>query len=216
LCTSCPNPNSNILKFPFYVKKISSIAICFGYRPAALIFVVCVPIQPHTRFSFSFFTRRVLGSGAPDHATWSSSSPALSSAPRWLEKSWLPMVISSRRRPWVFKYPAVEPLCSSQRSLLASLSGLLQAGARCQPRAATGGHERDRCVLQPQAVRSPLRDPASSLAHALSFPGADAHGRALPAPFLMCARSAPVLPRAPCSVSIFGAKHPVAARYSSK
>lgn len=33
------------------------------------------------------------------------SSPALSSAPRWLEKSWLPMVISSRRRPWGLQIP---------------------------------------------------------------------------------------------------------------
>jgi hypothetical protein len=33
------------------------------------------------------------------------SSPALSSTPRWLEKSWLPMVISSRRRPWGLQIP---------------------------------------------------------------------------------------------------------------
>jgi hypothetical protein len=33
------------------------------------------------------------------------SSPALSSAPRWLEKSWLPMVISSQRRPWGLQIP---------------------------------------------------------------------------------------------------------------
>jgi hypothetical protein len=30
LCTSCLDPNSNILKFPFYLKKISSLDICFA------------------------------------------------------------------------------------------------------------------------------------------------------------------------------------------